>query len=106
MKLLQKNREFAQFFLAVALKKTAVTTAQLLQFVAYSSITLAAIRFTFQKIKIKQIPGCRNLIFHDNFIQCSTEKFSFFAQHFGGNHAKFHEECSVVSSAEEIVPRL
>ena len=36
MKLLQKNREFAQFFLAVALKKTAATTAQLLQFVAHS----------------------------------------------------------------------
>ena len=30
---------FAQFFLTVALKKTVVTTAQLLQFVAHSSLT-------------------------------------------------------------------
>ena len=32
-----ENRQFAQFFVAVALKKTVVTTAQLLQFVAHSS---------------------------------------------------------------------
>ena len=58
-KLLQKNREFAQFFLAVALKKTVVTTAQLLQFVAHSSLTCDPVYITFQKIKIKQSPGCR-----------------------------------------------
>ena len=36
---LRRNREFAQFFLAVALKKAVVTTAQLLQFVPHSSIS-------------------------------------------------------------------
>ena len=59
MKLSQKNREFVQFFLAVVLKKTAVTTAQLLQFVAHSSITCDPVYIAFQKIKIKQTPGCR-----------------------------------------------
>ena len=94
MKLLQKNREFAQFFLAVALKKTAATTAQLLQFVAHSHSSITCDPLYLSKNKNQTDPpvaasGKRkaeeNLIFHDNFIQCSTEKFSFFAQHFGGN---------------------
>ena len=91
MKLLQKNREFAQFFLAVALKTTAVTTTQLLQFVAHSSITCNPV-YLSKKEKSNRPPvvasGKRkaeeNLIFHDNFIECSTDKFSLFAQHFGG----------------------
>ena len=53
----KKNREFAQFFLAVALKKTVVTTAQLLQFVVHSSITGDPV--SFQKIKTKQTAGYR-----------------------------------------------
>ena len=56
-KLLQKNREFAQFFLAVALKKTVVTTAQLLQFVAHSSITFDPVYFAKKKKGIKQTAG-------------------------------------------------
>jgi len=42
-KLLQKNSEFAQFFLAVALKKTVVTTAQLLQCTALPGIFMIRI---------------------------------------------------------------
>ena len=89
-KLLQKNREFAQFFLAVALKKTAFTTAQLLQFVAHSSITCDPV---YLSNKIKQTPGYRLRETEDwgefnlswQLLKYSTEKFSFFAQHFGGN---------------------
>ena len=53
-KLLQKNWEFAQFFLAVALKKTVVTTAQLLQFVAHSSITFDPVYLSKKEKKEKE----------------------------------------------------
>ena len=50
-----------------------------------------------EKLKSNRLPvvvsGKRkteeNLIFHNNFIQCSTEKFSIFAQHFGGKICVF-----------------
>lgn len=38
-KLEKKNREFAQFFSPVVLKKTVVTIAQRVQFVAHSPVT-------------------------------------------------------------------
>ena len=56
MKLLQKNREFAQFFLAVALKKTAVTTVQLLQFVAHSHSSITCDPVYLSKTKNQTDP--------------------------------------------------